>query len=64
MIIGGFEAYQRCLQLAKARKDFPEFCIPLAVLPATISNNDPGREISFAFCQHVSYGENAGNFHS
>ena len=46
MIIGGFEAYQCCLQLAEARKDFPEFCIPLAVLPATISNNVPGSEFT------------------
>jgi len=46
MIIGGFEAYQTCLQLAEARPDHPEFCIPMAVLPATISNNVPGTEFS------------------
>lgn len=46
MIIGGFEAYQTCLQLAEQRGNFPEFCIPMAVLPATISNNVPGTEFS------------------
>ena len=46
MIIGGFEAYQTCLQLAEQRHNFPEFCIPMAVLPATISNNVPGTEFS------------------
>jgi 6-phosphofructokinase 1 len=46
MIIGGFEAFQACLQLAEARPDFPELCIPMAVLPATISNNVPGTEFS------------------
>ena len=46
MIIGGFEAYQTCLQLAEQRATYPEFCIPIAVLPATISNNVPGTEFS------------------
>ena len=46
MNIGGFEAYQTCLQLAEQRQNFPEFCIPMAVLPATISNNVPGTEFS------------------
>ena len=46
MIIGGFEAYQTCLNLAEARNNFAEFCIPMAVLPATISNNVPGTEFS------------------
>lgn len=46
MIIGGFEAFQTCLQLAEQRGSFPEFCIPMTVLPATISNNVPGTEFS------------------
>ena len=46
MIIGGFEAFQTCLQLAEQRGNFPQFCIPIAVLPATISNNVPGTEFS------------------
>lgn len=33
-------------QLADQRKNFPEFCIPLVVIPSTISNNVPGTEFS------------------
>ncbi|XP_046383827.1 ATP-dependent 6-phosphofructokinase isoform X2 [Ischnura elegans] len=46
LIIGGFEAYQAGLQLFEARDKFKEFCIPLAVIPSTISNNVPGTEFS------------------
>lgn len=46
LIIGGFEAYHACGQLADQRKNFPEFCIPLVVIPSTISNNVPGTEFS------------------
>ena len=46
MIVGGFEAFQTCLQLAEQRKNYSEFCIPMCVLPATISNNVPGTEFS------------------
>ncbi|XP_024053075.1 ATP-dependent 6-phosphofructokinase, platelet type isoform X6 [Terrapene carolina triunguis] len=46
MVIGGFEAFESCLQLAEARARFEEFCIPICVLPATISNNVPGTDLS------------------
>ncbi|KAM9287684.1 ATP-dependent 6-phosphofructokinase, platelet type isoform 2-T2 [Cariama cristata] len=46
MVIGGFEAYESCLQLHEARSCFEEFCIPICVLPATISNNVPGTDFS------------------
>ncbi|XP_053876967.1 ATP-dependent 6-phosphofructokinase, platelet type isoform X1 [Malaclemys terrapin pileata] len=46
MVIGGFEAYESCLQLAEARARFEEFCIPICMLPATISNNVPGTDLS------------------
>ncbi|KAI5640570.1 phosphofructokinase domain-containing protein [Phthorimaea operculella] len=46
MIIGGFEAYQAGLELYESRGQFPEFCIPLVVVPATISNNVPGTDFS------------------
>ncbi|XP_019386375.1 PREDICTED: ATP-dependent 6-phosphofructokinase, platelet type isoform X3 [Crocodylus porosus] len=46
MVIGGFEAYESCLQLYEARSRFEEFCIPICVLPATISNNVPGTDFS------------------
>ncbi|XP_045448341.1 ATP-dependent 6-phosphofructokinase [Melitaea cinxia] len=46
LIIGGFEAYQAGLELYESRAQFPEFCIPLVVIPATISNNVPGTDFS------------------
>ncbi|XP_062524680.1 ATP-dependent 6-phosphofructokinase isoform X3 [Bombyx mori] len=46
LIIGGFEAYQASLELYESRAEFPEFCIPLVVIPSTISNNVPGTDFS------------------
>ncbi|KAM7122161.1 ATP-dependent 6-phosphofructokinase, platelet type isoform X1 [Mycteria americana] len=46
MVIGGFEAYESCLQLHEARSRFEEFCVPICVVPATISNNVPGTDFS------------------
>ncbi|XP_039262080.2 ATP-dependent 6-phosphofructokinase, muscle type-like isoform X2 [Styela clava] len=44
--IGGFEAFHGCLQLAEMRVKFQELCIPYVVIPATLSNNVPGTELS------------------
>ncbi|XP_025301359.1 ATP-dependent 6-phosphofructokinase, platelet type isoform X3 [Canis lupus familiaris] len=46
LIIGGFEAFESSLLLAKARKQHREFCVPVCVLPTTISNSVPGTELS------------------
>nr|XP_008524056.1 PREDICTED: 6-phosphofructokinase type C isoform X2 [Equus przewalskii] len=46
LIIGGFEAFESALAMADARSNHEEFCIPVCVLPATISNNVPGMECS------------------
>ncbi|XP_061181740.1 ATP-dependent 6-phosphofructokinase-like isoform X2 [Saccostrea echinata] len=46
LIIGGFEAYHSALQMAEARNQFEAFCIPIVVIPCTISNNVPGTEFS------------------
>ncbi|XP_076246778.1 ATP-dependent 6-phosphofructokinase isoform X2 [Calliopsis andreniformis] len=46
LIIGGFEGYQTGLTFYKARDKFEEFRIPIAMIPATISNNVPGTEFS------------------
>ncbi|XP_065346030.1 ATP-dependent 6-phosphofructokinase isoform X3 [Cloeon dipterum] len=46
LLIGGFEAYQAAEQLYENRPKHKEFCIPIAVIPATISNNVPGTEFS------------------
>ncbi|KAI0125281.1 phosphofructokinase-domain-containing protein [Xylariales sp. AK1849] len=45
-LIGGFEAFHAVSQLHKAREQHPELCIPITLLPATISNNVPGSEYS------------------
>lgn len=46
LIIGGFEAYQAGIQFYENRSTYPEFCIPIVVIPSTISNNVPGTEFS------------------
>jgi len=46
LLVGGFEAYQACQQLVEARSAYPQFCVPLCVIPATISNNVPGSDFS------------------
>ncbi|OTB07457.1 hypothetical protein M426DRAFT_318130 [Hypoxylon sp. CI-4A] len=45
-LIGGFEAFHSVSQLRKARSKYPSLCIPMTLLPATISNNVPGTEYS------------------
>ena len=45
-LIGGFEAFTSLSEMRKARKYYPSFRIPMAILPATISNNVPGTEYS------------------
>ncbi|XP_071142970.1 ATP-dependent 6-phosphofructokinase-like isoform X2 [Mytilus edulis] len=46
LIIGGFEAYHSALQMAEARSKYDAFCIPMVVIPCTISNNVPGTDFS------------------
>jgi 6-phosphofructokinase 1 len=46
LFVGGFGAYHSALMLTENRNKFPEFRIPMVVLPATISNNVPGTEFS------------------
>ncbi|XP_041857657.1 ATP-dependent 6-phosphofructokinase, liver type [Melanotaenia boesemani] len=46
LVIGGFEGYEGVLQLYEARTHYDELCIPMCVVPATISNNVPGTDFS------------------
>ncbi|XP_032737567.1 ATP-dependent 6-phosphofructokinase, platelet type isoform X2 [Lontra canadensis] len=46
LIIGGFEAFKSAVLLADSRDHHPEFCIPICILPTTISNNVPGTDVS------------------
>merc|ERR1719295_212780 len=46
VVIGGFEAFHSVLQLSENRDKYKAFRIPMVVLPATISNNVPGTDLS------------------
>ncbi|XP_054447559.1 ATP-dependent 6-phosphofructokinase, platelet type isoform X2 [Pteronotus mesoamericanus] len=46
LIIGGFEAYLGLLELSTARGKHKEFCVPMVMVPATVSNNVPGSDFS------------------
>jgi len=46
ILIGGFEAFQSACDILEGRRTYTELCIPVTVVPATISNNVPGCEIS------------------
>ncbi|XP_058538010.1 ATP-dependent 6-phosphofructokinase, platelet type isoform X4 [Neofelis nebulosa] len=46
LIIGGFEAYLGLLELSAAREKYEELCVPMVMVPATVSNNVPGSDFS------------------
>uniref|UniRef100_A0A673HK07 ATP-dependent 6-phosphofructokinase, liver type-like n=1 Tax=Sinocyclocheilus rhinocerous TaxID=307959 RepID=A0A673HK07_9TELE len=46
LVVGGFEAYEGILELVEARGRYDELCIPMCIIPATISNNVPGTDFS------------------
>uniref|UniRef100_A0A3B4XPC6 Phosphofructokinase domain-containing protein n=1 Tax=Seriola lalandi dorsalis TaxID=1841481 RepID=A0A3B4XPC6_SERLL len=46
LVIGGFEGYRGVLQLFEARVHYDQLCIPMCLIPATISNNVPGTDFS------------------
>ncbi|XP_061695949.1 ATP-dependent 6-phosphofructokinase, platelet type isoform X4 [Syngnathoides biaculeatus] len=46
LVIGGFEAYIGLLELSTARDKYDELCIPMVMVPATVSNNIPGSDLS------------------
>ena len=41
-----YQAFHSVLALADARDKFREFCIPMTIIPSTISNNIPGTDFS------------------
>jgi 6-phosphofructokinase 1 len=49
LIIGGWNGFKTACQLVAKRKSYPAFRIPIVCLPATISNNIPGTELSVGF---------------
>ena len=40
------QAYLGLLELSRAREQFSEFCVPMVMVPATVSNNIPGSDLS------------------
>ncbi|CAL9697668.1 unnamed protein product [Knipowitschia caucasica] len=46
LVVGGFEALLSLLELQAARGTFDEFCVPMIMVPATVSNNVPGSDLS------------------
>uniref|UniRef100_A0A3Q4G3I3 ATP-dependent 6-phosphofructokinase n=1 Tax=Neolamprologus brichardi TaxID=32507 RepID=A0A3Q4G3I3_NEOBR len=46
LVVGGFEAYVGLLELAAARDKYEEFCVPMVMVPSTVSNNIPGSDLS------------------
>ena len=46
LLIGGWTAYETAYKLLKSRVNYPAFNLPIVCLPASISNNLPGSELS------------------
>ncbi|XP_067308784.1 ATP-dependent 6-phosphofructokinase, platelet type isoform X3 [Pseudorasbora parva] len=46
LVIGGFEAYLGLMELQAARSKHTELCVPMVMVPATVSNNIPGSDLS------------------
>ncbi|KAG9355171.1 hypothetical protein JZ751_000009 [Albula glossodonta] len=46
LVIGGFEAYLGLMELLAARGTHDKFCVPMVMVPATVSNNIPGSDLS------------------
>ena len=46
IIVGGFEAFMGISTLAAQRHKFPALCIPMTIIPVTISNNVVGESHS------------------
>uniref|UniRef100_A0A8C2CYC7 Phosphofructokinase, platelet a n=1 Tax=Cyprinus carpio TaxID=7962 RepID=A0A8C2CYC7_CYPCA len=46
LVIGGFEAFLGIMELLAARGTYEELCVPMVMVPATVSNNVPGSDLS------------------
>ncbi|XP_048084182.1 ATP-dependent 6-phosphofructokinase, platelet type-like [Alosa alosa] len=45
LVIGGFEAYLGLQELLAARDSYDPFCVPMVMVPSTVSNNIPGSDL-------------------
>lgn len=57
------QAYHALTQLEEARRDHPELCIPMLIIPATISNNVPGTDMSIGCDTALNAVCEVGAFH-
>jgi 6-phosphofructokinase 1 len=46
LVVGGEAAYNGVYEMFSRRSEFPNFCLPIVCLPATIDNDRPGSELS------------------
>lgn len=45
-VLSLLQAYIGLLELSSARDKYSEFCVPMVMVPATVSNNVPGSDLS------------------
>lgn len=45
-VLSLLQAYMGLLELSAARDKYNEFCVPMVMVPATVSNNVPGSDLS------------------
>ncbi|XP_042570003.1 ATP-dependent 6-phosphofructokinase, platelet type-like [Cyprinus carpio] len=45
-VLGGFGAFLGIMELLAARGTYEELCVPMVMVPATVSNNVPGSDLS------------------
>lgn len=45
-VLSLLQAYMGLLELSTARDKYKEFCVPMVMVPATVSNNVPGSDLS------------------
>lgn len=45
-VLSLLQAYMGLLELSSARDKYSEFCVPMVMVPATVSNNIPGSDLS------------------
>lgn len=45
-VLSLLQAYIGLLELSSARDKYSEFCVPMVMVPATVSNNIPGSDLS------------------
>ncbi|XP_021468843.1 ATP-dependent 6-phosphofructokinase, platelet type isoform X2 [Oncorhynchus mykiss] len=46
LVIGGFEAILGVIELSAAREKYNDFCVPMVMVPATVSNNIQDSDLS------------------